>query len=179
MNRAVFLDRDGVLNEDLIGYPHKIEHLKPVRNAAEAMKLLGSMGFLKIMVTNQAGVGEGYFKEKDFYAFNDALLEKVGKVDDVFACFHSRDDGCKCRKPSGKMLEDAAKKHKLDLRKSYMVGDQDRDIKMGRSVGCITIFVKSGAYGTSESKGNNADYIASDLLDAARWIAENENKKSE
>ncbi|MBI4439880.1 HAD family hydrolase [Candidatus Woesearchaeota archaeon] len=179
MNKAIFLDRDGVLNSDTNGYPHKPEHLSLAKNAREGMKLLSNLGFKMFIVTNQSGVGLGIYSREDFRNFTNALLKEIGDVDDVFACFHAKEDECECRKPSPKMLHDAARKHNVELGKSYVIGDQDRDIQMGKYAGCITVFVSSGAFGTEKSTGRSADYIASDLRDAAEWIAENETKKPE
>ncbi|MFC1769011.1 D-glycero-alpha-D-manno-heptose-1,7-bisphosphate 7-phosphatase [Nanoarchaeota archaeon] len=175
MEKAIFLDRDGVLNEDREGYPHKSEHLILAKNSIEGMKLLSEMDFKRILVTNQSGVGVGKFAKEDFYSFNEALFSQVGNVHDVFVCFHHKEEGCECRKPSAKMLEDAAEKHDIDLSKSFVIGDQDRDIEMGINAGCRTIFIKSGAYGSHKSNGEKANFIAKDLLDAVEWIKQNEN----
>lgn len=136
---AVFLDRDGVLNEDL-GYVHRPEDLKILPGVVDALKELKRRGFLLIVVSNQSGVARGKFGPADVEAFNDLLrteLVRLGAppLDDVFYCAHGPGDGCRCRKPKPGMIEDAAKRHGIDLGRSYLVGDKFDDVQCAVNAG--------------------------------------------
>lgn len=173
MKRAVFLDRDGVLVED-IGYHHKLEDLKIVPNAVEGLKLLKD--YKLAVVTNQSGIGRGYYTMKDFENFNNCLIQELKKhnikIEKVYACPHRPEDGCECRKPKAKLVKGAAKELGIDLKKSFMIGDRKSDIEMGHNAGCRSILVLTGN-GLKEKENSSADYVANDLLDAAKWILKN------
>jgi len=175
MNKAVFLDRDGVIVED-VGYHYKIEDFKLIKNAVEGLKLLKD--FKLIIVTNQSGIGRGYYTMKDFLKFNDYLIEELGgkkiNIEKTYVCPHKPEDDCEYRKPKTKLIEDAEKEFRIDLKKSFVIGDKKIDIEMGKNAGCKTILVLSG-HGMKEKENSKADYIAKDLLEAAEWIKENEN----
>lgn len=174
MSRAVFLDRDGVIVED-IGYHYKIEDFKLIPNAVEGLKLLKD--FKLFIVTNQSGIGRGYYKLKDFENFNNHLLkelEKLGiKIQKTYYCPHAPNDNCECRKPKTKMLEEAKEEFGIDLKKSFEVGDRKSDFEMGERAGCKTIHVLTGN-GMESANEVVPDYFAKDLLDAAQWILEND-----
>ena len=172
MSRAVFIDRDGVITED-IGYVHKVEDFKLVRNAAEGLRLL--KGFKLFIVTNQSGIGRGYFKFEDFLDYNNRVLEELRKneikIEKTYACPHAPEDNCRCRKPKSKMIKDAQKEFDIDLSKSFMIGDKKIDIQMGHNAGCKSVLVLTGS-GMKEKENAKADYTAKDLLEAAKWILE-------
>lgn len=176
MERAVFLDRDGTLVKDA-GYPHKIEDFKLVPNAVEGLKLLKN--YKLIIITNQSGIGRGYYTIKDFENFNNHLILELKKhnikIEKTYVCPHKSEDNCKCRKPGAKLIKDAAKEFSIDLKKSFVVGDMKRDIGMGHNAGCRSILVLTG-HGVKEKENSGADYVAKDLVEAARWIMENERK---
>lgn len=169
-NKAMLLDRDGVVTEDL-GYVHKIEDFKLIPNAIEGLKLLKD--FKLIFITNQSGIGRGYFKFEDFLNYNNRIIEELKKhsikIEKTYVCPHKPEDNCECRKPKPKLINDAAKDFDIDLKKSFMIGDRKRDVEMGRNAGCKTILVLTGK-GIKEKNNANADYVAKDLLDAAKWI---------
>lgn len=171
MIKAVFLDRDGVIAED-IGYAHKIGDFKLLKNAVEGLKLL-SKDFKLIFVTNQSGIGRGYFKFEDFLNYNNHVLEELKKnkikIEKTYMCPHKPEDNCECRKPKAKLIEDAAKEFNIDLGKSFMIGDKKIDVEMGHNAGCRSILVLTG-YGMKEKVGAKADYVAKDLLHASKWI---------
>lgn len=173
MKKAVLMDRDGVVTEDL-GYAHKIEDFNIVPNAVEGLKLLKN--FKLIFITNQSGIGRGYFKFEDFLDYNARVVKELKrngiKIKKTYVCPHAPEDNCKCRKPKAKMIEDATKEFGIDLSRSFMVGDKKIDVDTGKNAGCRSILVLTGS-GMKEKENAKADYVAKDLLDAAKWIIKN------
>ena len=172
-NKAIFVDRDGVISED-VGYVHKIEDFKLIQNSIEGLKLLKD--YKLIFITNQSGIGRGYFTIKDFENFNNHLIEELKKqnikIEKTYVCPHKPDDNCECRKPKTKLIKDAKKEFNIDLSKSFMIGDKKIDIQMGHNAGCKSILVLTGN-GMKEKENSEADYVAKDLLEAAKWIIKN------
>jgi len=170
MTKAILIDRDGVLVED-IGYHHKLEDFKLVPNAVEGLKLLKD--YKLIIVTNQSGIGRGYFTIKDFENFNNHLIQELKKhnikIEKTYFCPHKPEDNCDCRKPKTKFLKKAEKEFRIDLKKSFVIGDKKEDIEMGKNVGCKTVLVLTG-YGINVKNEINSDFVARDLLNAAKWI---------
>ena len=143
--RAVFLDRDGVLNEAIVRdgkpYPPRtLDEFRIVKGAAEALGELKRAGFLLIVVTNQPDVARGTVSREAVEAF-DAALRAGLPVDDIFTCFHDDADGCDCRKPKPGLLIAAAEKYGIDLGSSYMIGDRWRDVDAGAAAGCRAILI--------------------------------------
>ena len=176
MSKAVLMDRDGVVTEDL-GYVYKIEDFNLEKNAVEGLKLLKN--FKLIFITNQSGIGRGYFKFEDFLDYNDRVVGELKKhnikIEKTYVCHHAPDDNCECRKPKTKLINDAVKEFDIDLAKSFMVGDKKIDVEMGHNAGCRSILVLTGS-GMKEKENSKADYVARDLVDAAQWILENDNQ---
>ena len=174
--KAVFVDRDGVITED-IGYVHKIEDFKLVPNAIEGLKLLKD--YKLFIITNQSGIGRCYYKIEDFLNYNKRVLKELQKhiikIEKTYYCPHKPEDNCGCRKPKTKFLEDAKKEFGIDLKISFVIGDRKSDIEMGRNAGCRTILVLTGN-GANAKNDSNPDYFADDLLDAAKWILKNDKK---
>jgi len=182
--RAVFLDRDGTINEE-VNYLCHPEQLQLLPHAAEGIKLLREAGFLAIVVTNQSGVARGYFSERrvlEIHRALQALLAEAGTaIDGFYYCAHHPEVGyapyrreCDCRKPKPGMLLRAAKDFQLDLAQCFVVGDKAIDILPGVELGCRTVLVLTG-YGRETLNGGllaeaQPSYIAADLLDAAKWI---------
>ncbi len=182
MNKATFLDRDGVIVED-IGYPHKIEQLKLIPKSAEAIKILNDNNFIVIIVTNQSGIAKGYFIENDTIIFNNIMEEELKKhdarIDAIYYCPHHPNGiiekykiDCNCRKPKSGMLIDAKKDFNINLNQSFIIGDRLTDMEAGKNVGCKCIMVLTGN-GKYEKKNNKIDYIAQDLHDAVEHIIDN------
>ncbi len=182
MNRAVFLDRDGVINEEPPLNAHRLDQLKLIARAASAVRLLNSNKFVVVVVTNQGGVAHGYFREEDTQVFNKAIEEYMAKenayFDAIYYCPHHSEAeieryriDCECRKPRPGMLIKAQQEFNIDFKQSFIVGDRLTDIEAGKKVGCKTIMVKTG-YGTEEFNNNHVecDYVASDLYDAVQHI---------
>jgi D-glycero-D-manno-heptose 1,7-bisphosphate phosphatase len=179
MNRAIFLDRDGTINEEVVHpepnqfAPRHPDEFKLISKVGSAIKLLNDAGLKVVVVTNQAGVARGYFTEEMVIKIHQQMkrdLSKAGAfLDAVYYCPHHPDAGCYCRKPKPGMLEQAAHDLDIDLKRSYVIGDKMTDLIPGTNVGCKTILVLTGR-GKYLKMKENIDYIASDLYGAAKWI---------
>ena len=145
MNRAVFLDRDGVLNRAIrrggvLNPPQSPDDVEILPGAAEACLLLRQAGYLLIVVTNQPDVARGRQRREVVEAINNVVLSDIS-VDDIRVCYHDDVDACDCRKPAPGMLLEAGRDWGVNLSTSFMVGDRWRDIEAGRRAGCQTILV--------------------------------------
>lgn len=174
--RAVFIDRDGTIVEET-HYLHRPEDVIIVKGAAAALKKLRRAGYLIFIITNQAGIGRGYYTEADMQRVHRHLLGVLGNdgatVDGVYFCPHHPDDRCNCRKPSPKFLFDAAAQFNIRLADSFMIGDRIGDLDAGHRAGARSILVRTG-YGVDEIKkaGDKlpANHVAKDLPAAINWI---------
>lgn len=176
LRRAVFLDRDGVINCSVVrnGKPFPPENLAAMElipGVPKAMQLLMQQGFLLIVVTNQPDVAKGITTRDTVEEINDYLKNSL-PIDEILTCFHDDQDNCDCRKPAPGALLTAAQKHHIDLEKSYMIGDRWKDIEAGERAGCRTIFID---YGYKEKQPITMNYKVETLLEAAYVILE-ENK---
>ena len=166
---AVFLDRDGTLMKEVnyCGDPKKVEVFTDV---PDALALLKSRGYKLIVVTNQSGIGRGYFGVEQYEAVNGELGRQIGPgvIDASYFCPDAPDIPSQRRKPSAAMVFEAQRDHKLDLRRSYFIGDKAIDIECGRNAGVRTILVQTG-YGSGE-RAAVADFDAADFTAAANWI---------
>jgi mannose-1-phosphate guanylyltransferase / phosphomannomutase len=185
LSRAAFLDRDGVICED-VDQLHKIEELKLIPRSAEAIQLLNKNGYLTIIVTNQPMVARGLCTEEDVQRINQELVEMVadagGRIDAVYYCPHHPETNhpeandpkyrreCECRKPKPGMIKQAAKDLGVDLSKCYIIGDRTADIKTGENAGIKTILVRTGAGGNDKKYIVKPDYTCQDLYEAAELI---------
>jgi len=170
--RAVFLDRDGVINRALVrsGKPYppaNLFELEMLPRVSEALKKLKSAGFELIVVSNQPDVARGTTSRAEVEAIN-ACLGRILPIDEFRICYHDGGDGCLCRKPAPGMLLDASRERGLDLAESFMVGDRWRDIEAGRRAGCKTFFLD---YGYDEKRPEAYDYCVRSLWEAACIIA--------
>lgn len=143
MRKAIFVDRDGTLNHDDYGYCHKVSELVVYQDAARLVKEFRRLGFLIVVISNQSGIGRGYYRESDTKRFNSELNRRLGNsVDAFYWCPHKPEDKCGCRKPGTGLIERAAKELDIDLGRSLVVGDRnDVDGEMARrlGMGCIII----------------------------------------
>lgn len=152
MNRACFLDRDGVINEE-VNYLHEPDRTVLIPTIAEALRKLRAAGFLAIVVTNQAGVAKGYYPESDIASvhrrIDELLAAESARVDDFFHCPHHPDFSgpCDCRKPSPGMIFAAAAKWNIDLKSSFLIGDRTSDILAGRNAGLAACYLVLTGYG--------------------------------
>lgn len=143
--RAVFLDRDGVLNETVMinGIscpPLDVDALELTPGAEEAVRLLRAAGYLCVCVTNQPDVARGLRTRDNVEQINDRI-QKALALDDMFVCYHDNQDNCACRKPRPGMLLAAAEKWDIDLAGSWMVGDRQKDVEAGNTAGCRSILI--------------------------------------
>jgi D-glycero-D-manno-heptose 1,7-bisphosphate phosphatase len=172
--RAVFLDRDGVLNACSVQNgrpfpPKKVEEVVLLPGAAEALQQLAEAGFLLVGASNQPDISSGTLSLETVEAINRHLLDRLPNVQEILVCGEA-DDGCPRRKPNPGMLLEAAEKYAIELPESFMIGDRAKDIEAGRRAGCRTIFLD---HGYTEKKPNPpADYTTDCLLAAAQWILE-------
>jgi len=182
VNRAVFLDRDGVITQEPPHYAHELSQLKLIPKSADAIRLLNENGFVVIVASNQAGIAHGYYREEDAILFHQAMKENLAKegayIDAIYYCPHHPEAkieryrvDCNCRKPKPGMLTRAESELNIDLKQSFIVGDKLSDIEAGKRAGCKTIMVRTG-YGVEELKSNeiDCDYVANDLHDAVQHI---------
>ena len=144
-NRAVFLDRDGVINRALVRdrKPYSPRHLSEFRllpGVGEAVTQLKSVGFLVIAVTNQPDIGNGLMTPEALEVMHTHLRERV-PVDAILVCPHRRDEGCECRKPKPGLIHQAAADWGIDVHHSYLIGDRATDIVAGLAAGLYTIFL--------------------------------------
>jgi D-glycero-D-manno-heptose 1,7-bisphosphate phosphatase len=183
--RAVFIDRDGTISEE-VGYVNHPSRYRVFPFAAEAIKLLNGAGWLAVLVTNQAGVARGYFTEDVITAVHALLareLEREGaRLDAVYYCPHHPSVGeppyrsdCDCRKPKPGLITRAAVEHDIDLARSWMIGDRYGDVELARNAGVNSALVLTG-YGRGEfeyqreSWQREPDLVAENLLEAVREI---------
>ena len=185
MNKAVFLDRDGTVNEE-VGYLRDLADLRIIPGAGAAIRRLNEAGFKVILVTNQSGVARGYFSEsfvQETHARMGELLRSEGaRIDAVYYCPHHPTSGnspytidCDCRKPKTGLIDQAVKDLDIDVGHSYMVGDKWSDVELGQRAAMQAILVMSGH--TPDGPENrrpeglrDPDCIAHSLREAADWI---------
>lgn len=187
MNRALFIDRDGTLSEE-VGYINHPERFRLFSYAAEAIKRLNENGWLAIVTTNQAGVARGYFSEEMIQTVHKRLEDELAmggaRLDAVYYCAHHPSVGeppyrvdCDCRKPKPGLITKAAKDFQVDLGNSWMVGDRYSDIQLARNAGVKSAFVLSG-YGRGEWEHQREtwteqpDMVAENLLEVVLNIVE-------
>jgi len=173
MARAVFLDRDGVINRAIVrdGKPYppsNIGESEILPGVAEALKQLHNAGFKLIVITNQPDVARGTQTRAMVEKINAALQSSL-PIDEFRVCYHDDADQCACRKPRAGTLLQSAQEFGIDLKASFMIGDRWRDIEAGRSAGCKTIFINSHY---AEKDRVEPDHCACHLADATEWILE-------
>jgi D-glycero-D-manno-heptose 1,7-bisphosphate phosphatase len=171
INRAVFLDRDGVINRVVLrqGKPYppaSLDDLELLPGVDSAVTALRDAGFRIIVVTNQPDVATGLQQRQVVESMHSQIRGSLN-VDDIRVCYHIDDDGCLCRKPKPGMLLDAAADWALELDQCFMVGDRWRDVDAGRAAGCRTILIRSDY---AENQPESPDAIADSLLEASSLI---------
>ena len=171
MKKAVFLDRDGVINKAFIKNglpesPNSLSELEILPRVKEQILRLKKLNFICLVVTNQPDVQRGKIKKNTIIKMNNFLKKKI-ELDDIFVCYHDDQDNCNCRKPKPGLLLQARKKWNVDFKKSFIVGDRWRDIQAGKKVGCKTIFLD---YKYKDIKPKNPDFVTDTLLNATYII---------
>ena len=181
MERAVFLDRDGTIIED-VGYPHERSKIKFLPRVSKAIKLLNENGFKVIVITNQAGVARGYFTEETVREINRYVQESLAKqgafIDMIYYCPHHIEGiieeyskECYCRKPNPGMIEQAVLEFGIDLKNSFIIGDKISDIEAGQRAECKTILLAGENHLNNERKITLiSDHAAPDLYEAVKWL---------
>ncbi len=183
-NRAVFLDRDGTIIQE-VGHIGRISQVKFIRGAFTALRGLRELGFKLIVVSNQSGVARGIITLHQVQNVNEYITSKLRQkklfFDDLRYCPHHPSDGngkfrrkCSCRKPATGMIKMAQKKHNLSGKGNYVIGDKLTDVQLAKNIGAKGILVLTGfgrdQLAKSANKSIKPDYIAKNILDAARWI---------
>lgn len=178
---AIFIDRDGTLNED-IGYVSTAEQLILYPWAAEAVRMINEADLKAIVITNQSGVARGMYTEQTLAEIHSRMIDELAahgaRIDAIYYCPHHPDEGCECRKPRTGMLEAAAREHDIDLTHSFVVGDKASDINLAVNAGCEGVLVLSG-YGRETVAHPDRwpcapTLVAENLLDAVRRILDTE-----
>lgn len=171
MIKAVFLDRDGVINYDT-NYVHKIEDFEFISGSKKAVKLLNQAGYKIFIISNQSGIGCGYYTEDDVETLHKYMIgeiEKVGgKIEKIYYCPHVLEANCECRKPNPYFVFQAQKEFDIDLSKSFFIGDRDVDFACGKNAGLKTISVLSGHKAKREVI---PDIVVANLVSAAKIIS--------
>jgi D-glycero-D-manno-heptose 1,7-bisphosphate phosphatase len=170
-NKAVFLDRDGVLVKSFVkkgkAYaPIRFKDFKIYKDSEKCIKKLKSHGFMTIVVTNQPDVGKKLISEETLRKMHTVLKKKT-KISKIYTCIHTSEQKCKCRKPMSGMLIEAAKVDQINLKKSYMIGDRSMDILCGSRVGCKTIFINRNY---KEKKPTKQIASVKNLMEATKCI---------
>lgn len=185
MNKAVFLDRDGTVNEE-VGYLRNIADLRLIPGASAAIKLLNDSGMRVVLVTNQSGIARGYLSESLLHKIHDRLeqmlREEGARLDAIYYCPHHPSAGssnytkeCDCRKPGTGLIDRAARDLEIDVKQSFVVGDKWSDVELGQRAGAHSILVKR-AYGPTDEESLRPphlvepDFTAHTISEAVDWI---------
>jgi D-glycero-D-manno-heptose 1,7-bisphosphate phosphatase len=169
-HRAVFFDRDGVVNRRRVAdYVKEWEEFEFLPEIFDVLPRVHAAGYLAVLVTNQRGIARGLMSEDALAGIHDAMQAELARrasvrFDAIYFCPHERDAGCACRKPLPGMLVDAARDHGIDLGRSWMIGDSESDIEAGRAAGCRTILI------AGDGVDSAADIVVGSLEEAWRRI---------
>ena len=171
--KAVFLDRDGVINKAIVkngkpNPPRSLEELEVLEGVPEALQALKEAGFLLIGVTNQPDVARGMQSREIVESINSTLLRAL-PIDEILVCYHDDQDECLCRKPKPGLLQQAAETYAIDLAASFMIGDRWKDVEAGRQAGCTTVLID---YQYAEKVAAIPDCRVNSLAEAAAWISQ-------
>jgi len=176
MARAVFLDRDGVINEDSSAFIRSVHEWKPIPGSLEAIARLSGVGFTVVVVTNQSGVARGLLDMKQLSRIHAELIHSVeaagGSIAGIFFCPHAPEDGCDCRKPESGLIRRACLSLGLDAKGAPMVGDRLSDVEAARRAGCRPFLVQTGLLDASKSAAAELGdvTVCRDLAAAAETI---------
>ena len=171
-NKVIFLDRDGIINEDK-SYVHKIEDFEFCSGIFETLKRFQELGYMLIIVTNQSGIGRGYYTQKDFDLLNNWMLNELKNegidITKVYYCPHDPNENCNCRKPNPGMLQYAKDKFNIDIKSSWMIGDKISDIEAANNLGIKNTILLKNHYFDANIKAN-AKYTVNKILDTITII---------
>jgi len=172
---AVFVDRDGTIMEN-VDYCSDPKQVRIFPRVPEALRRLKSNGFKLIIITNQSGIGRGFFAIEQYRAVEAEVLRQLGDglIDATYFCPDVPGQHSSCRKPAPGMILQATQEHRIDLSRSFFIGDKEIDAECGRNAGVCTIRVKTGLQ--RDMTGTVADWVASDLAGAAKIILNHLNE---
>jgi histidinol-phosphate phosphatase family protein len=160
MNRALFLDRDGTIIED-VEYPRDPDLVRLLPGAADALGRLAREGWKLIVIGNQSGVGRGMIAPDEMRGvqkrFEELMQANGAPIDAAYFCLHAPEDNCPCRKPSPALVQQAAREHSIDLAESFMIGDREADIQCGRNAGCAVVWLRNAKFAV---QGDLPDFVA-------------------
>lgn len=187
---TVFLDRDGVINQDSVEYIRDVKNIIFKDSVFAALKKLATLPVNIFVVTNQSGIARGYLSLETLNRIHTYMLEEIskhsGRIDKIYYCPHHPDEHCSCRKPATGMLLQASKDFLIDKKRMVLIGDSATDIEAGHNFNCKTILIKSikspKELSLLEKKGIKATYLSTDLFDAVnlaeKWLFHRDfNKK--
>jgi D-glycero-D-manno-heptose 1,7-bisphosphate phosphatase len=179
MAKAIFIDRDGVINKAVVrnGKPHPPTNLGEVviiDGVPDALAALKQAGYFTIVVTNQPDVARNQVSQQSVREINDWMSSTLF-IDEFRVCYHDDKDNCHCRKPKPGLLLEAISRLCIDPEMSYMIGDRWRDVECGLRAGCKTIFID---YGYDERRPVRYDYLATSLLDASQFILKDNDEEN-
>ena len=183
MVRAVFMDRDGTVSEE-VGYMYHAGLYRPFPFAGPAVRKINESGMKAVLITNQSGIERGFFPESLVHQIHDILKAELARhdavLDAVYFCPHHPETGCDCRKPRPGMLRQAEREHGIDLTQSFMIGDKYLDVGVGHAAGARSVLVLTG-YGREELEQNKnnpeqPDFVAENLLEAVEAITSGKYK---
>ena len=185
MDDFVILDRDGVINVDLMTYVTRPQDFEPIKGSLEAIALLNKCGYKIAIATNQACIEKEIITENELKAVHDHMVnllnEVGGKIEYIAYCPHVPESLCTCRKPETGLLKEIESKLDIDLKGKYFIGDKESDILAGRNHGCTPLLIKTGGYGEKVFRSRNSppdEHCFNNLLDAAEFIIGNKNDYS-
>jgi D-glycero-D-manno-heptose 1,7-bisphosphate phosphatase len=174
--KVAFLDRDGVINKDA-GYTYRVDDFEFTDGCIDALKIFQEKNYKIIIVTNQSGIGRGYYSEDDYQQltcwYRQQLLDQGITITDVFHCPHTPENLCACRKPREGLFLQAAQKYEIDFSSSFMVGDKISDLQAAKKMGVDKLFMLSGDDQSSQQKRNEtlkSLRFVELLLDVAKLI---------
>ena len=196
LNRAVFLDRDGVVNamvykqaDDIFDSPYDCAEFELLPSSGEGIRIINELGLLAIIISNQPGIAKGRCTPEVLEAITEKMQAELAlqgaRLDKIFYCMHHPEAiiedyrvVCDCRKPKPGLLLKAAQHFNIGLGKSYMVGDSQKDIQAGQAAGCKTILVHNHSLRQEEQMSPGPDFIAANLLEAVRQIQQVEGQNA-
>ncbi len=184
MDKAVFIDRDGVINANREDYVKSWEEFEFLPGSWEAIRQVNEAGLKAIVVSNQSAVGRGIITQEDLQSIHEKMVEELSrhgaKVDGIYFCPHTPEAGCLCRKPRTGMFEKAAHRLGLLLQGSYLIGDAECDMRAGRKIMSTTVLVRTGRGREVDLTDTHycPDHIAEDLPHAVAYILEKEHNRS-
>jgi len=148
-SKAIFLDRDGVINKRIKKYTTSEEEFELIPNVEKWLKILAENGFKLIIVTNQSMIGREISSVSELEKIHKKMQNKFRnagfQIDKIYYCPHRSEENCFCRKPNSKLFEDAISEFSIDIEKSWLIGDEDSDIEVGKKIGCKTIKVETNS----------------------------------